>query len=61
MATMAGTVGIRVHCGNEVLPAARVSLAKNLALFFAAPFIGLAYIVAFPFVGTAALVRALIH
>lgn len=27
------------------------SVAKNLALFFAAPFIGLVYIVAFPFVG----------
>jgi len=31
--------------------------AKNLALFFAAPFIGLAYAVAFPFVGLALLVR----
>jgi DNA-binding NtrC family response regulator len=28
-----------------------VSVARNVALFFAAPFIGLAYIVAFPFVG----------
>jgi len=28
----------------------RTSVAKNLALFFAAPFIGLAYILAFPFV-----------
>jgi hypothetical protein len=28
---------------------------KNIVLFFAAPFIGLAYIVAFPFVGLAAL------
>ena len=27
------------------------SVARNVALFFAAPFIGLAYIVAFPFVG----------
>jgi CheY-like chemotaxis protein len=27
------------------------SVLKNIALFFAAPFIGLAYIVAFPFVG----------
>lgn len=35
----------------------RVSVAKNLALFFAAPFIGLAYIVAFPFVGIYAMVR----
>jgi CheY-like chemotaxis protein len=31
--------------------------AKNVALFFAAPFIGLAYAVAFPFVGLALLVR----
>lgn len=29
----------------------KVSVARNLGLFFAAPFIGLAYIVAFPFVG----------
>ena len=29
----------------------RESVAKNVALFFAAPFIGLAYILAFPFVG----------
>jgi CheY-like chemotaxis protein len=28
----------------------QVSVAKNVALFFAAPFIGLAYILAFPFV-----------
>jgi CheY-like chemotaxis protein len=31
------------------------SVLKNIALFFAAPFIGLAYIVAFPFVGIGAL------
>lgn len=31
--------------------AAKDSLAKNIALFFAAPFIGLAYIVALPFAG----------
>jgi CheY-like chemotaxis protein len=30
----------------------RVSVAKNVALFFAAPFIGLAYILAFPFVAS---------
>jgi CheY-like chemotaxis protein len=33
------------------------NVARNIALFFAAPFIGLAYIVAFPFVGVYALVR----
>jgi CheY-like chemotaxis protein len=32
-------------------PAAAVSALKNMVLFFAAPFIGLAYIVALPFVG----------
>lgn len=31
--------------------ASRESVAKNMALFVAAPFIGLAYIVAFPFIG----------
>jgi CheY-like chemotaxis protein len=31
--------------------AGAMSAAKNVALFFAAPFIGLAYILAFPFVG----------
>ena len=31
--------------------AAPESIARNVALFFAAPFIGLAYILAFPFVG----------
>ena len=35
----------------------RESAAKNIALFFAAPFIGLAYIIAFPFVGVYALLR----
>jgi len=33
------------------------SVARNVALFFAAPFIGLAYIVAFPFVGTYMIAR----
>ena len=32
-------------------PAKRESVARNVALFFAAPFIGLAYIIAFPFIG----------
>jgi DNA-binding NtrC family response regulator len=31
--------------------AKRESVARNIGLFFAAPFIGLAYIVAFPFIG----------
>ena len=33
------------------------NIARNVALFFAAPFIGLAYILAFPFVGTYAIAR----
>ncbi len=32
-------------------PETAATVIKNVALFFAAPFIGLAYIVAFPFVG----------
>jgi CheY-like chemotaxis protein len=32
-------------------PAKRESVARNVGLFFAAPFIGLAYIIAFPFIG----------
>jgi hypothetical protein len=46
--------------GNAVTTAAKgkttlVKRVKNVALFFAAPFIGLAYLVAFPFVGFAML------
>ena len=33
------------------------SVARNVALFFAAPFIGLAYIIAFPFVGAWMIMR----
>ena len=36
-------------------PAEEGDALKNILLFFAAPFIGLAYIVAFPFVGLGAL------
>lgn len=36
-----------------------VNVAKNIALFFASPFIGLAYIVALPFVGAWMLLSAL--
>ena len=35
----------------EAVPAAGGSALRNILLFFAAPFIGLAYIVVFPFVG----------
>jgi hypothetical protein len=37
------------------------SVAKNVLLFFAAPFIGLAYIIAFPFVGTFFIARHLLR
>jgi hypothetical protein len=37
---------------------ARNHVAKNVALFFAAPFIGLAYVIAFPFVGVVAVLKA---
>ena len=45
--------------------AAALHFARNVALFAAAPFVALAYVVAFPFVGLAALawvaVRAASH
>lgn len=59
MATMVGTINmgrheeVRAHSGEN----AGAGVAKNVLLFFAAPFIGLAYIIAFPFVGMAALIR----
>jgi CheY-like chemotaxis protein len=34
------------------------NIARNVALFFAAPFIGLAYIIALPFVGTYVIARS---
>ncbi|HWR97747.1 MAG TPA: response regulator [Candidatus Methanoperedens sp.] len=40
-----------------VEPAKHESRAKNIALFFAAPFIGLAYFLAVPFIGTYAIVK----
>jgi DNA-binding NtrC family response regulator len=41
----------------ETVAKGPVSVARNVALFFAAPFIGLAYIIAFPFVGAYMIVR----
>ena len=67
MATMVETVGARryeeARVGHQVAGVARaqVNVAKNIALFFAAPFIGLAYIIAFPFVGVAALVKVAVR
>ncbi len=37
------------------------SVARNVALFFAAPFIGLAYIIAFPFVGFYMIARSAVR
>ncbi len=59
MATMVGTINMGRHEEVKALSSgtAGVSVAKNVLLFFAAPFIGLAYIIALPFVGTVALIR----
>lgn len=67
MATMVGTMNLEGHEVVGTHPAAGavgcagVSVTKNVLLFFAAPFIGLAYIIAFPFVGTVAMVRLLVR
>ena len=59
--TVARTPALKLVVVNHEPPAeaeARVTVGgtlKNLALFIAAPFIGLAYIVALPFVGLAVL------
>jgi hypothetical protein len=63
MATMAGTLGTARHGENRMQAYAAgtscgsASVAKNIALFFAAPFIGLAYIIAAPFVGAYMIVK----
>jgi hypothetical protein len=62
MTTMVEAVGTRVQ--SAALANAETgnhgnNVAKNVTLFFAAPFIGLAYILAFPFVGVYAAVKAL--
>lgn len=62
MATMVGTMNLETHevvrtHTSGAAGCAEVSVAKNVLLFFAAPFIGLAYIVAFPFVGTVMMAR----
>jgi CheY-like chemotaxis protein len=46
-----------VAAAPAVATAKRESVAKNIALFFAAPFIGLAYFLAVPFIGTYAVVK----
>jgi DNA-binding NtrC family response regulator len=53
------TAAVQDTAAVEAAPAVeeKESVAKNVALFFAAPFIGLAYIIAFPFVGFAMLAK----
>lgn len=48
--TLAAAAGV-VAEGAAQAPAKRESRAKNIALFLAAPFIGLAYLLVFPFIG----------
>jgi hypothetical protein len=60
MATMVHAVGLECHGGTMATcttAAGNASVAKNVLLFFAAPFVGLAYIIAFPLVGTVAMLR----
>jgi len=59
MATMVGTINMARHGEVKALSGgtAGVGVAKNVMLFFAAPFIGLAYVIVFPLVGTVALLR----
>ena len=63
MATMVGTVNMGRH--EEVRArsgeTAGAGVAKNVMLFFAAPFIGLAYIIVLPLVGTAAILKMAIR
>jgi len=54
MRTTANIAEVRVYGYADYAGAAKV--AKNIALFAAAPFIGLAYAAAFPFVAVGALV-----
>jgi len=42
-------------------PAWNLNTARNVALFVAAPFIALAYVVLFPFVGLATLAWVALH
>jgi len=51
MGRVAGAKAATTPASAAVAAEAPENIARNVALFFAAPFIGLAYIVAFPFVG----------
>jgi hypothetical protein len=59
MATMVGTVnmGRREEVRGLSGETAGAGVAKNVMLFFAAPFIGLAYIIVMPLVGAAVILR----
>jgi CheY-like chemotaxis protein len=57
VAPAAATAPAAAVAAPAVEPAKRESVAKNIALFFAAPFIGLAYFLAVPFIGTYAVVK----
>ena len=64
MATMANVMAAGQTVAaerGEVDALERENVAKNIALFFAAPIIGLGYIIAFPFIGTAVLLKALLR
>ena len=63
MTTMANVVTTqqRAATGHATVEARGEIVAKNIFLFFLAPLIGLAYIIAFPLIGTAALLRALLR
>ena len=59
MTTMAGTVNMKRHEEVRDLSGGTegAGIARNVMLFFAAPFIGLAYIIVLPLVGTAAVLK----
>jgi CheY-like chemotaxis protein len=46
------TVGVAEETTAPAADEGKENVARNVALFFAAPFIGLAYMLAFPFIGT---------
>ena len=55
MTTMTEVMRVRPREVAEV--GDRESTAKNILLFFAAPWVGLAYIIVFPFIGFGALLK----
>jgi hypothetical protein len=65
MRTLAAPFEVLGRPETALVPAAAVRFLRNAALFAAAPFIGLAYALAFPFIGFGALVwlgaRALVE